>query len=280
MDLLGELLKRTGDRSFKGKGRLIGLWIRTRKRNDERLRQVRRGGAIWCDLSIPYEAMVWLEQEEEPDLAALSHLLRSGEIFVDCGANIGLWSITAASLVGPQGKIYSIEPNPVSFDKLRRNIATSRLSNIITIRAAVGERSGTEHLYCDPAHNSSRILGRGDLKAFTDRTAVIPVITLDELMATERRVAGIKIDVEGYEHCVLQGAVTIVDQFKPWICVEFNTILQEACCLQDWDVHRWFSTHNYRPYLMSTFTADSVKALQSDFSVAGYCNILYLPINT
>src|SRR4051812_13385660 len=120
MDRLGWFLRHTP--SFKGKRRLAWHWMLRRDLSARRATVLPGGCRIVCDLSVPYEAMVWLGLEEERDLRVARRLLRSGQMFVDCGANIGLWSLIASPVVGKTGRVLAFEPNPATADKLTANL--------------------------------------------------------------------------------------------------------------------------------------------------------------
>jgi len=70
------------------------------------------GSILKVQLDVPYEQMVWLQDEEWDELRYLQNKLRPGDVFIDVGANIGLWTLVAATSVGPSGRVFSFEPNP------------------------------------------------------------------------------------------------------------------------------------------------------------------------
>src|SRR5207302_1817218 len=83
---------------------------------------------------------------------------RPGDSFVDVGANIGLWTLVAASTVGSEGEVFSFEPNPVTFRKLIANITRNARSDIVTaFPDAVSREEGFVSFTCPPHHNLSAI---------------------------------------------------------------------------------------------------------------------------
>src|SRR3989475_8391417 len=78
----------------------------------------------------------------EPELAVLGLFVKPGACAVDVGANFGLYTKTLAELVGPSGRVYSIEPVPETFDVLTSNIARLGLSNVVPMRYAVSDSDG------------------------------------------------------------------------------------------------------------------------------------------
>ncbi len=253
MDVLAELLRRTP--RFRWKGRVLSHWLRTR--TGQRTRVLPGGLEISLDMSVPYEAMVWIGWEERDDLQSLSSLLHPGDTFVDCGANIGLWSLTAAPIVGPEGHVVAFEPNPRTATRLTAHAARSPVIEVQA--AAVSDVPGSVTLDPGEHHNTSHVSATGTISA--------PAVTLDG--ALDRVPAGIKIDVEGFELQVLLGARETLSH-RPWIIVEFNKEHTDARRLADWPVHQLLSRAGYGA---STVLRER---LDDDWAPEfGYSNILY-----
>lgn len=268
MDLLGHFLRVAPP--FKGRGRLIRFWAH-RARKEQRTRVLPGGGKIQCDMAVAYESMVWLEKEDAEDLAALRRLLRPGQTFVDCGANIGLWTLTAAAAVGAQGKVYAFEPNPVTFEKLSRNIRANALDEIVlALCSACGREIGQMPFLCADEHNNSRMATTLDKDVM-----FVPVRTLDEAVYAAR-VHGIKIDVEGNELDVLLGAREILSRSRPWLCVEFNSSIAGVARLGDWRTHRFLRDLGYSCCAMTDAGRDpGGPAPGDDWELPGYRNLYY-----
>ncbi len=269
LDPLGHLLRASQSIRFPKKGQLIEFWLSHRK-FETRLRILPGRGRVVCDLAIPYEAMVWLQQEEERDLKVLQKLLKGNQTFVDCGANIGLWSMVAAAVVGEKGAVYAFEPNSATVIKLKHNIALNQFQNVTIIESAVGSSAGRALLEVQEDHNRSRIVSTPSQNA-----ASVPVTTLDSALR-DKTVHGLKLDVEGHELDALFGAENILKTFKPWLCVEFNTILSEQERLGSWPVHQYLTELGYwaRPFAAALSTRTK-SALPDDFHMGGYANLFY-----
>jgi len=249
------------------------LFIRVfmRLRDATVTREVRLPGNVRlaCHFDSRYETMVWLEQEEREDLALLRSLLSQGDAFIDVGANVGIWSLTAATIVGDTGKVLSFEPNETTFHRLTENIELSGRRNIVSVNAAVAATNGRRSFYCAPEHNHSR-LGEND----ESRSAQVDAFALDEYMNGDA-VHGLKIDVEGGELEVLEGAARILQQNTPWVIVEYNGFYAGACALSDWPVHRLLRRYGYRPYRIGGKGRLSASPLPESWSTRHYCNLLY-----
>jgi FkbM family methyltransferase len=270
MDLVGQFLRTTSYLSFPTKGRLIRYWMQHRNIHDKRLRKLTGNASILCDLSIPYEAMAWLKQEEERELSVLRKILLPGQTFVDCGANIGLWSIVASSSIGSTGKVYAFEPNPKTAKKLRENLALGNIENVTLVETAVGDRPGMQLLQAEEAHNQARIVINPN-----QSTILVPTITLDSMLS-DIKIDACKLDVEGYELKVLQGGKEMLRKNKPWLCIEFNTILSAVNNLEQWPVHQFLSELGYKPRLFTDAENPTPnKILGNDWTTSGYCNLYY-----
>jgi FkbM family methyltransferase len=253
MDLLAELLWRTPP--FKGKGRVLSHWVRTRK--GRRTRVLPGGLSMSLDMTIPYEAMVWIGWEEQDELLALARLLGPGDSFVDCGANIGLWSLVAAPLVGTSGNVEAFEPSPNAAARLAAHAAQSSVIRVHA--AALADEPGSVTFDVGETHNLARISDNGSI--------TVPATTLDA--ALERPASGIKIDVEGYELQVLMGAQETLAA-RPWIVVEFNKQHVTAPRLGDWPVHTLLTGLGYRAGTIDGAAVDDGWAPRF-----GYANVLY-----
>lgn len=142
--------------------------------------------------------------------------LKSGDCFVDVGANIGLMSLKASKIVGKQGKVYSFEPHPNTAKILRFNISLNSIINTETIEKGVGSKSDSAKIFdrWDVNRGGASLLpSNSEEKGYN-----IEVVTLDE-MFSDKAISMIKIDIEGYELEALKGAKQILSSTKPPILI-------------------------------------------------------------
>jgi FkbM family methyltransferase len=160
---------------------------------------------------------VYVGLHEFEDMAFVLHFLRSGDLFVDVGANIGSYTVLAAAGVGAES--IAFEPGETAFSWLKRNIRLNGITDLVVSKQkAVGAISGYGLLTRD-----------GDCVNFivTDSASsvqadVVAITTLDESLA-ERTPLMIKLDVEGYETEVLKGSInTLADPDLKCILIELN----------------------------------------------------------
>jgi FkbM family methyltransferase len=140
------------------------------------------------------------------EMAFLLHLLRADDLFVDVGANAGSYTILAAAAVG--ARAYAIEPGPDAFHRLTDNVRLNRIEDRVTcLELCLGAEPGTVLLTGD-LDSGNHALAPGEPGG---RTVTASVSTLDAVLSGERP-ALVKIDVEGYEAAVLEGARRTLDE--------------------------------------------------------------------
>jgi FkbM family methyltransferase len=147
------------------------------------------------------------------------------KLIVDVGANIGLFTV-AAALAFPEARILAFEPNPAIFACLAEN--SKAFGARVTVRqCAIGKAKGEAMLFPGGPINHARSSGAHLMNAAhwsaPEAGVSVPLSTLDEELADLAGDAGlIKIDVEGFEQDVLEGAAGAIAAAKPLIAVEFN----------------------------------------------------------
>jgi FkbM family methyltransferase len=158
---------------------------------------------------------------DRPMLAALGKYIRPGSAVLDVGAHIGSHTIFYLEAVGPEGMVFAFEPYLPAFTCLRRNCPEAKC-----FAFAIGERDG----FCDLQLNpESRAMNR----IVDEESGPYQMRRLDTLRDDLGYLPGgislIKIDVEGYELRVLEGAKRLIEEFRPALCLEINEpFLKEA----------------------------------------------------
>jgi len=164
------------------------------------------------------------DRDERRMLAVLMDDLHPGDSAFDIGANLGIYSIFLANKVGPNGRVIAIEPESTNFSRLKDNIDLNKLSNIIPIRVALGNRKDIGGLYI------KKKIGRGAISLIREEGAEYcqeaPILTGDDLVTDYDLPVpyAIKIDVEGYEYYVLLGIKRILSHQKcQLVCCEIHS---------------------------------------------------------
>lgn len=147
----------------------------------------------------------------ETDL--LRRILKPSAIMIDVGANIGYYTVLAASLVGVDGHVYAFEPEPDNFNLLEKNCAHNSLSNVSLARAALSDRQGKGQIYL----NDSNL---GDHQVYDDGAGrlsrEIELLSGSAyLKPFVQRVDVIKVDTQGAEYQVLKGLQALIADSLP-----------------------------------------------------------------
>ena len=140
--------------------------------------------------------------------------LRPGMVVFDCGAHIGEYTLLFSHLIGSEGKVYAFEPDPRLFPYLEENIRINALKQAVQNAVAVGDGEGEVPFNLSPDPTGSFVVARSRNGT---QTTKVSMISLDEYVYERRlaRVDAIKIDVEGSELAVLQGALSLLRRRIP-----------------------------------------------------------------
>ncbi len=147
----------------------------------------------WRGIQEVYEPSVWERFTSDA---------RPGDVVVDVGAFVGLYTIALAKRVGPHGSVVAFEPDPTNFAWLQRHVVLNRVQHHVTlVRAAVADRAGEAGFLSRDNESHLGDVQKGGLR--------VPVTTLDEEFPTQR-VDLLKVDVEGHEEQVLRGGMRLL----------------------------------------------------------------------
>jgi FkbM family methyltransferase len=155
---------------------------------------------------------------------AVLGFLSPGGVAVDVGANLGEWAVPLARRVGPAGRVLAIEPAPRAAIALDKTLVANALAQAEVIRCAVGDHDGIVE-FAVPIVTSVRvdtgIASIGPAAAGYEALRVA-LRSLDSLAPERRldRIDLVKIDVEGHERQVLDGARVSLAQFRPVTVLE------------------------------------------------------------
>jgi FkbM family methyltransferase len=148
---------------------------------------------------------------ELPEALAFIHSLPRGGRMIDVGANFGFFTVRGAQQVGAGGEVLALEPHPRARALLQKNVATNHVQRIVAVfEVGAAEENGRRefHFAAESAFSGLADTGR----ACITKVSHITVRALDSLAEEHAwdRVHGIKIDVEGFEYAVLEGAMTLL----------------------------------------------------------------------
>ena len=173
------------------------------------------GYEVALDLHNFIDRMIYLGCYEPLNTYRFRQILFPGATIIDVGANIGYFSLLSARLAGGNGRIFALEPHQTSFDLLRHTVAENHLTQIRPHRLALGREAGTGVVSMAddtvfPNRTASMAAHEAQVPGDGATTCEVQIRTLDEVLHTWDLpcVDLLKIDVDGFETAIIEGAVT------------------------------------------------------------------------
>jgi FkbM family methyltransferase len=222
--------------------------------------------------------MLWVLDEiraENSEAAALSRVLKSGDTFVDIGANHGSYSLIASTIVGPTGRIIAFEPQPVLAELLRRSLGRTARCAWEVHEVACSDRAGSAEFFI-PASNSGAaslfpsFVGTAKHLRLVVRTGTVDSV-LDGCQLPGRVM--IKLDVEGSELAALRGCERLIEDHAPAILFELNPISASAASYCVTDVLNFLNERGY-PRFLELDDLDATGCSASEVDTARARNLL------
>lgn len=167
---------------------------------------------------------------EDVELGFVSQTLNEGDIFFDVGANGGLFTVIASQKVGSSGHVYAFEPGERELKLLRENILLNNLCNVTVVSSAVSNCNGKTQFVVSNDGALNSILENDHPYQVMKEKREVSVMTLDSFIAEQKisKIDFIKIDVEGAEKLVLEGAISSLKRLKPVILFEAHAMTSAA----------------------------------------------------
>ena len=201
---------------------------------------------------------------EPNEFAFLNTVLAPGMTVVDAGANAGLYSLFASRRVGPAGEVWAFEPSERDFTRLQQNLELNNLTNVRVFRVALANCNGEAELAvagCE--HEGQNTLGSFAYDAATLlQKERVSLGKLDDLAAEQHlsRVDLIKVDVEGAEFRVFEGAQTILEKMRPMLLFELSQKALNNQGASSEDLLALLRSFDYRIYTFDEETGQPVLA--------------------
>ncbi len=204
---------------------------------------------------------------KKEDYFFLEKIIQKNWICLDIGANYGMFTKKLSELVGPNGYIYSFEPQPFAFSGLQEHIKDYSLKNVTAFNVALTDIDSKSELnMLIPTKDGSTSSGRAlistgltqDLKQihkksefnfYENNEISVTSKTLDSIIIENKvnKIDFIKIDVEGYEMYVLNGAINSISKYKPILQIEiaFNYHTNDNFN----QIYELLSPHGYKTFI-------------------------------
>ena len=151
----------------------------------------------------------WLGSYEIRKRQAFEALIVPKSVVYDIGANVGYFSLMAAVLAGPDGKVFAFEPLPRNISYLHKHIKLNKINNIQVIEAAVSQHEGESFFELGASTAMGHISENGEIK--------VRMVSLDAMLESGQLPPPdfMKVDVEGAEFDVLCGARILLETHRP-----------------------------------------------------------------
>ncbi len=187
----------------------------------------------------------------EPEVAAVfRRLVRPGMTVVDIGANIGYFTLLLAALVGPEGRVLAVEPNGRNLRMLEASRRLNGFDHVVPIQVAASRSTGLLELHASHSNGTTTALRTGRETAALDAllaAETVPALRLGDILPADRRVALVKVDVEGAEYNALLGCEAMIARDRPTIVSEFNPAqLPGISSISGPDYLSWLVAQGYR----------------------------------
>jgi FkbM family methyltransferase len=198
-------------------------------------RAVPRDARVWMQVKAGPAEGIWLELNprtatatmngtgERRELEIVREHLRPGMTFYDVGANIGIFSMMAARVVGPGGQVVAFEADPEIAERLREHARRNSFAWVNVEQKAAWRESGTVMFErVDASVSPDRGVGHV-VDSKNERVVSLDAIALDDCLAKYRPPDFIKCDVEGAEGEVFQGARRLLASHRPRVLCEIHS---------------------------------------------------------
>jgi FkbM family methyltransferase len=225
-------------------------------------------GALMLGVYEPYQTDIFRKHVKE------------GDVVLDIGANIGLYTLIAGKAVGEKGKVFSFEPEQENLSFLEKNIQLNDLRNATAVRCAITDRNGEASLFLADANkgNHSVISLEGSSSA-----QIVQSMRLDDWLLANGipRVNVIKMDIQGAEPLALKGMERTMDQM-PVLFMEYEPSLIRAGGSEPVEVLKNLQSRGYALFdvnedVKGIFPLGDLVMFTRRLSGAKYANILALP---
>ena len=229
------------------------------------------GGSVEVDLATPHGRRIFAYGFCEPAARAMRTLLGRGDVMIDAGANIGLYTVVAAARVGAEGRVIACEPSPATMALLRGNVVRNAFGWVELHEAAVAEAPGRLELEVFEAGSGVSSFAPAQAGG---RRVEVTVRTLDEL-AGAHHVKLVKLDVEGAELRALRGATGLLERARPDFIVELEPehLARQGASLAD--VQALFEAASYEAFAIG---ADGLEPIRGPWQrPAGDPNVVVRP---
>lgn len=220
------------------------------------------------------DACIYYIGDYEPYLKMqFKKIIKSGDIILDVGANIGFHTLYFAELTGNKGKVYAFEPIPVNFKALTNNIQLNNFPQIVSVNKALGNTNTFMDIHID---NQDQNPGTFSILDIGLKNTTIECVKGDDYLKQQgvNKVDFIKVDVEGFELEVFKGLARTITQFSPIIIFEYDANYQSEINENPKELFHFLSNFGYQFFAIDGYGNEKSVSILEDFTAS---EILALP---
>jgi FkbM family methyltransferase len=206
----------------------------------------------------------WLGTYEHDKQEVVTRYVQNGMTVWDIGANAGFYSLAFSRLVGVNGRVFAFEPLATNNHFLLKHLSINSISNVQVVQAAVGAETGFVSFLPDSSVFKGRVVEQGG-------HYLVAMTTADDFLTWNPSAlpAVVKIDVEGAEAAVLEGAMALLRSQPPLFILALHGQDQERRCRTVLDANGYRLTYlDGRPVSEGPLTSDEVLAFPPDWAPA------------
>jgi len=198
-----------------------------------------------------YDLTQWIDKNlfffghyEKKEQELVKRSLRKNSVFLDIGANSGIYSLLASKRCS---KVFSFEPDSVTRSRLEKNIKLNNIKNVKVIPYAVSDRESRANFYINPSNRGMNSLFNptGKLGLSSVKTTTVDKVVKRLKI---RKISFVKMDIEGSELNALRGSVNTIERFKPLFLMEINKIYAKDAGFRIEEIYNFFRRCNYWPF--------------------------------
>lgn len=190
---------------------------------------------------------------ELPTIRHIRSFLTPGAVCVDVGAQMGYLSLAMATCAGRKSVVHAFEPEGSNAARFMENMALNNIQNVHLHREAISNVEGMLQLFLSKTANAGTHSTLYNESTVTESSIQIPATTLDAFARANdlQRLDLIKVDVEGAELEVLQGADTVLRAYRPRVILELCDQLQIGRGLSSRKIKEFMVERGYLPYAIA-----------------------------
>lgn len=238
------------------------------------------GHRLILDTRVPSQLWAaYLGDYDSSNISALRQFVQPGAAVLDVGANVGCYTVPLAKA---GAYVHAFEPVPQNAARLRKNVALNQLDGSVKIHElALSSEPGWADItlredFVGGGEVGNAAIMIGDGKDVQFATIRVPLARLDDLSISEldgRRIAAVKLDIEGHEDHFLRGARSTLELHRPAILMEVNRWFYARRGLDLDTMLPGLLPPGYRPHCID---GRSLRAVQSLSSIADLDNVLLI----